>query len=462
MPWGMNFDGLTGLYMLVSFNCDHCTAVLSIPEEQAGISGPCPFCGETVTSPQCTPAVMVVPELPFANDDPPTSRDEPPRREWREPRVIPVTEPVLPFRPQRIALKVAAGVVVFVGGVAGTWKLWHGDKSRPENKAPVGEIAPAETPKRVAPAVSDAEETLPPPSDTIPALSPAAPVAIARNVSTAPSPRVVNAAPAAEIPTLFPDTGSGVQAGAAGKPAPAKPAENAPVSAEEKKIREVVPLTGVLAAPGTALIKFLSAKSWQERLKYSLAPEKVKPQMEAYYKVNKDAAIVPEDVEFVRMDPVEDDPQRHYFAFRVYFPGRTAGVPISVEETKTGCLVEWTSFVEGKDMLLEKFYSKYRKEPGTFRILLRRGHYFEKDVPDQKKKIVFDVNPPDRTGPYKLWLNKDSADAKKFFRDDQLDWNQVMMLVVTLQWEKTPDGKEFVRLHSVAADSWHPEMVASK
>src|SRR6188472_3876919 len=100
----MNFEGLAGLYMLVSFNCDHCTAVLSIPEEQSGISGPCPYCGVVVTSPQRPCATAIVPELPLAPNDPPTSRDDddPPRRVWRQPQVVPAQESVLPFRPQRI------------------------------------------------------------------------------------------------------------------------------------------------------------------------------------------------------------------------------------------------------------------------------------------------------------------------------------------------------------------------
>ena len=47
--------------MLVSFSCYHCNAVLSIPEEQSGISGPCPYCGTVVTSP--SPKLHPEPEL---------------------------------------------------------------------------------------------------------------------------------------------------------------------------------------------------------------------------------------------------------------------------------------------------------------------------------------------------------------------------------------------------------------
>src|SRR5436190_2035128 len=229
----MNLEGLAGLYMLVSFNCDHCTAVLSIPEEQSGISGPCPFCGTVVTSP-LRPSAVEVPDMPLASDDPPASHGESPRRVWREPQVIPVQQPQLPFRPQRIALKVAACVALFVGGVAGTWKIWHGDKPRAENGEPVSETQPATTPRPASAAVTGATDSLPPPSDDIPRAPSAVPPAVARNVSTAPSPRV-SVPPSAEAPTLFPDTGSGVQTQPAGTPA--KAAETPALSAEEKRIR---------------------------------------------------------------------------------------------------------------------------------------------------------------------------------------------------------------------------------
>jgi hypothetical protein len=444
--------------MLVSFNCDHCTAVLSIPEEQSGISGPCPFCGSIVSSPRRMSQAAVA-DLSFAND--PVTADEP--RIWRQPQLMTPEQTVLPRRSGRLGLKVAACAALFVGGVAGTWKLWHGDSQQTPPQNPVGELLP-KVPSRPVPASlsvsEEPDESLPPPSDQIPSALPPVPTAVARNVSTAPSPVVSLSSPPEPAP-LFPETTKGVNAHPSAE-APSNPPGSAGLSAAEREIRRVVPHGGALAAPGNVLVRFFAAKTWTERHKYVLAPGRVKPLMEAYYKIHADGPIIPEDIELMRMDAVEEDPTRHYFAFLVYFPDRPDGVPISVEETKTGPLVEWTSFAEGKDMLLEKFYSKYRKEPGTFRALVRRGHYFESDVPDQKEKMVFDINPPDRTGPYKMWLDKDSAAVGRHFRDNQFGWNTVAMMVVTLKWERTSSGAEYVRLLEVAADSWHPEVLPRK
>lgn len=443
------FPVLPGLLMLVSFTCHHCTAVLSIPEEQSGISGPCPYCGEVVTSPARQAVVQPPPpavrEMFLPKSERPVERT---RKPWNgvELAQLTVTEEqtVRPVRPQRVALKMAAGLAIFAGGVLGTVKLWKPAQPVAEKKASPG--IPPSAPKPRPPVLASAAEQLPPPAAEMPAPV-AAPAALARNVSTAPSPTVTATVPPEE-PGLFP-----VQT-----PEP-KMTQIASMSVEEKEIRRVVTTSGPLTAPGTAIIRFFAAPNWQERLKYCLAPQKVKPLMEAYYKVHKDGPIVPEDIELTRMQPIEEDPGRHYFAFMVYFPGRAEGVPLSVEQTKTGCVIEWCSFVEGKDRVLAKFFSEPRKEPGTFRVSIRRGHYFEKDVPTQDKKVVFDISPPDRSETFKLWVDKDSEVWRKGLDGEKFGWNLIAMMVLTLQWEQTPDGVKYVRLVKVAGDSWHPEAV---
>ncbi len=433
----------------VSFTCGACQATLSIPAEHAGISGPCPYCATVVTSPR--PAPVIRP----SSQNRQTMAPEQESRPWFEAQLMTQEETVI-MRPRRIALKVAALAAVFVGGVAGLWKLWE-----PEAKAESGGITvrearpvarPFAEPTTPRPEVlASAEEgLLPPPADKTPqpAVAPV-PSAVAHNVSTGkPS------TPGPVSPVISP----GVKTPDASPPPAAVP--SGPMSAEEKEIREVVPSSGHLEKPGTALIRFFAAKTWQERLKYCLAPEKVSKLMEAYYKEHADGPIVPEDMELTRMEPMEDDPKRHYYAFIIFMPGKEEGVPVSVEETKAGCLVEWSTFIEGKDGLLNKFYKAYQKGPQTFRVLVRRGHYFGDDVPNQDRRSVFDLSPPDGTGPYKLWIDKDSvAYSKHFATGDRTRWEISSMMVVTLEWEKTETGATFVRLRDIVADTWHPGML---
>lgn len=344
----------------------------------------------------------------------------------------------------------AAGILIFAGGVAGAWKLWEPDQkpAAPENEANGKRPAlkPLEGPPARPEVLASANENLlPPAANEMPeAILTPAPAAVAKNVSTAaPVPAAAVPASPAEAKLTPPLSPS--------------PAPSGPMSKEEKEIRSVVPAGGHLEKPGTALIRFFAARTWQERLKYSLAPEKIWKLMDAYYKQHADGPIVPEEIELIQMEPVEEDPKRHYYAFLVYMPGKEEGIPVSVEETKTGCLVEWRSFIEGKDELLAKFCNGWRKEEESFRVLVRRGHYFDSDVPNQDRREVFDISPPDGTGPWKMWADKASAVYSKYFATgERTKWDISSMMVLTLKWEKTDQGVEFIRLHDVVADNWHP------
>ena len=437
----------------VSFTCGACQATLSIPTELAGISGPCPYCATVVTSPRPAPAIR--PSSPKWQPAAPEQEVRAESRPWHRGQSMTQEETVI-IRPRRIALNIAALAAVFVGGVAGLWKLWEPEpNAKLDGKAvkddrPLGRPAAGPTPPRPEVLASAEENGLPPPADETPQPTMApVPSAVARNVSTGqasqPGPVTAVISPGVKSPEAV--------------PAPAS-APSGPMSAEEKEIRKVVPAAGYLEKPGTALVNFLAAKTWQERLKYCLAPEKVSKLMEAYYKEHADGPVIPEDMELTRMEPMQDDPKRHYYAFIIFMPGKEEGVPVSIEETKAGCLVEWSTFIEGKDGLLDKFYKVYQKGTQTFRVLVRRGHYFGDDVPNQDRRVVFDISPPDGTGPYKMWMDKDSAAYSKYFATgDRTRWEISSMMVVTLEWEKTETGAAFVRLRDVVADTWHPGML---
>jgi|GEM_PF-5527342 len=422
-----------------------------------------------VPMPAPAPASMPMPmpmPMPMRElePEPAGSRDEPERpepRPWFQAQLMSSEETVLPVRRRPMGWMIAAGIAMFAGGVAGVCKFWEAqqpDRARnnPEVVRPV--VRPAAARSEVLATARDriAPEDLPPPAEEIPVTRPApGPKAIARDVSTAshaPVP-VLAAAPAALESRAAP----------AGPPEVSSnetPAPPSGMSEAERQIREAVPLSGYLEKPGTAMVRFFAATTWQERLKYSLAPDKVKPLMVDHYREHADGPLIPEDVELIRVEAVEEDPNRKYFAFNIFMPDVEAGIPLSVEETVNGCLVEWCSFIEGKDQLLTKFYAGHRKEPGTFRVLVRRGHYFDGDVPDQDRKEYFIARPPDGTGPFPLWADRDSTAYTRYFSTgERARWDVSSMMVLTLQWERSPGGVEYVRLRDVIADSWHPAML---
>jgi hypothetical protein len=424
----------------------------------AGISGPCPLCSAYVTSPPAEKQVKSQP--PRKEAAPPADADNP--RIWLQPHLVENEEARRTARPRRTGLYVTAGIILFAGGVAGALKMWA--PPEPEKKAAAVAPEPLRPRPAVRPEILAADEppgVIPAPSPGPAGRLPAAPTAIARNLSGAPLPAVpvtATPAPAAKPVASPPDAGPEVKSP---PPEPAKPElKPGEMSEAEKEIRKIVPVTGHLSKPGTALIRFLAAPKWQERLRYSLAPEKVKPLMEAYYKTWPDGPVIPEDIKLTRIEPTEEDPNRKYYAFLLFLPDKEAGIPVSIEETKNGCLVEWCSFVESKDQVLAKFFDGWRKEPGTFRVMARRSHYFSDDVPDQKKKECLGISAPDATGPFTVWLDKDNPDFGRYFaKGDRQRWDVSSPLVITCQWEKTEKGAQYVRVRDVVVDTWHPDLL---
>jgi len=68
---------------MLQFQCGFCHTILTVPAQMAGVSGPCPSCGQTVTSPTPAPAA-------------------PPVQQWSPPPVVaqsPATPPAWPPAP---------------------------------------------------------------------------------------------------------------------------------------------------------------------------------------------------------------------------------------------------------------------------------------------------------------------------------------------------------------------------
>ena len=500
----------------ISFNCPSCQTTLSVPVEMAGVTGPCPYCGVEVRSPEVPPPAGAVPvaEIPVAGPCVWTaSAMAPPSAgvsELQPPDSVPLMAAATEARSGRGAIVAAVVVAGFAAGGLFGWQEWQKRKAAPGS----GKVAPAPLA-----GLSEPEAPAPRPAAEIPAAgspdkSGKAPTAAEqRAASTVAAVPVVPAGMAVEKPGGFPE-GPGADPAIAGGPvaepepdtmptpavaatptaaesavAPAEavppppdangadptdkslwpdgvPPETkmaAPDAAVAARIADVIPKAGYLAKPAAALAAFLAAPNWQERLKHTLSPDKMRPLMETYYKAAKDGPIVPEAVEFTRAVPTEADPKRKYYAFVVFASGVEGAIPVSVEDTPKGCLVEWRSFVEGHDRLLEKFYGGYRAEPDEFRVLLRRTHYFEKDVPAQDQKLVFEIQPPTTNCAFYAWLDKSSnAYGKYFASGERAGWDATSLVVVRLQWVREEGGVEWVRIADIVAEDWHPDSLPAK
>lgn len=114
---------------LINFNCNCCHTLLTVPQSMAGVSGPCPKCGETVTAPFGLNAPMIY-DLPSQLQHPVVA---PPVTISKELPVAPVLDVMQPAplvasaKPSgsRKWLFVGLGLAILGGGVA-VWQSQTG------------------------------------------------------------------------------------------------------------------------------------------------------------------------------------------------------------------------------------------------------------------------------------------------------------------------------------------------
>eukprot|EP01031_Cornospumella_fuschlensis_P004872 gene4872-6093_t len=92
-----------------------------------------------------------------------------------------------------------------------------------------------------------------------------------------------------------------------------------------------------------------------------------------------------------------------------------------LEEDKEGYRVDWLSFVEFKDRLLERFFKEYSQGEALFHVGITRAHFFDDTVPNADNKDAFRVStaPPN---PFMatVFVDKESALGKEL--KDKVPW----------------------------------------
>lgn len=121
------------------------------------------------------------------------------------------------------------------------------------------------------------------------------------------------------------------------------------------------------------------------------------------------------------------------------------------EKSKTENLVDWEAFVEFKDQLLWEFLIKPGSPPGKFRVMLRRKHYFDKDIPDIDRKETFELNQPGADTTVNVFAVKGGSVAKVL--SQQLAWGDGIAVTVQLVWHSEGE-RGWVEIKSVPAFGW--------
>jgi hypothetical protein len=251
-------------------------------------------------------------------------------------------------------------------------------------------------------------------------------------------------------PTVVDSSNPGVSSVPAAPVEPSAPpaATTAAVTPTPKRIGKVP----AEAKPALeALEKFLAAPNWKERLSYVQKPEVVGASMEQHAAASGDGPIRVGAIDFLERYPSKAGVPP-YCMFEVSGGELEHPVLTLVEQSsKEGSRVDWQAFIEFKDDLLLKFLEKKGSPPQKFRGLLRRKHYFDKDVPDISSKDAFELEQPNAHFEGHVFVPRGSALGKQLA--NQLPWGQDMPVIAELVW-KSDSKAWWVQIENIISYGW--------
>ncbi len=325
-------------------------------------------------------------------------------------------------------------------------------KTGPEGTPAATPATPPAENKPVLPKASfDPEEaTLQGLSATPPALPEDAPMIRKAEASTTPDTASLAKEPSAEASPAMVAT----KADSTSAPQQAAP----PASQSQPRLMDNVTEEAKPAAE--ALKKFLSARSLDERLQHTLAADVMKPIMQRYYSSNSEGPILVDAIALVRYDPKPQIGGGAHAVFGLESKTWEFPVPVMLEMNEGRFKVDWLSFVEFKDRLLEKFLSEPQEGPARFHVGITRTHYFEDKVPNTAAKDAFRISPaPPNPFTSVIFVEKES-DLGRELRD-KIPWGAQVWAIVELEWMKA-GPQQWVQLSGVPQLNWYSVPAAPK
>lgn len=217
-------------------------------------------------------------------------------------------------------------------------------------------------------------------------------------------------------------------------------------------LRDVPP---VCNAAVQGLKKFLAASNWKERMPYVQLADQMQRKAEIYYATNQDGPVDVDAIRYLRHDIDPQIGKGMHVVFELSSRAWNYTVPVMVEQINDETRVDWLTFVEFKDDLLNKFTSNYMDGPVRFHVGIRRSHYFEDDVPNADQKDVFEVTTPMENVTTYVFTPKGTPLARSLA--STLSWDkEVSWVVVELQWRKEGTHK-WIELTALPQLNWYSD-----
>ena len=224
-------------------------------------------------------------------------------------------------------------------------------------------------------------------------------------------------------------------------------------------------IEGILDPPRDFLTKYITSPTWNDMLEKSVGGKSLEKEMAAYYKQHpyQPEKLVEMAFQHKQKLPKSD---REFYLFKVVTESNKRSFPMTVEETDDGYRTDWLTYVQFKDMHLQKFLEKPDIDKSTgkgatqvFNVILRRAHDFTDEVPDSENKWCYRIDAPndaanaEELGGYSF-IPKHSNYGQEL--DLKLKWLLSYFPIVELRWEVDPDypKRPYVRLMKIRQFNW--------
>ena len=201
------------------------------------------------------------------------------------------------------------------------------------------------------------------------------------------------------------------------------------------------------------LVNFLNARKWQDRLKYIQLPDQMEPKLKLYYATNSDGPVDVDEIGYLTHHEAPQVGKGMHVVFVLISRNWEMGIPVMVEVTPEGARVDWLTFIEFKDDMLNKFLSNYMEERVQFHVGIHRTHYFDESIPNLNQKEQFSVSSPMGNVKGFVFVPKGTPFARSIA--NTITWDkEESYVVVELQWRKEGANK-WVEMTNIPQLNWY-------
>lgn len=156
----------------------------------------------------------------------------------------------------------------------------------------------------------------------------------------------------------------------------------------------------------------------------------------------------------VKQTQIDEKSGNTLFIFFVSTETFPSGIPVAVQETPGGWLVDWQAFVEFRDQLFQKFADGPADKSGRFHLIVSPPPPERAANTENEHFVSFLLNAPLNKTPQIAFVKKTSEVFATF--QSATASGGFFTPVLEVAKRKTADGKSYLEVLGVMATDWKP------